>query len=227
MDSKLENLYTQIEQDGVHALRNHHEQLDDNLHNLESDSRKGLTLLVHLPAHVTRNINFALNELKLQEPFQYYYQSPTIHITIMDLRRATADFHLTETEKNQYQQVIGEIVKHIKPINWHLAGLICSPGAVLVKGFYSPELTQLRDELRTNLSRNGLILDERYETFSGHATVVRFQRQLKHPRSFLNEVMKMNNIAFGDFYTNNIDLVIHDWYNRHSQLLERFTLKTS
>lgn len=39
--------------------------------------------------------------------------------------------------------------------------------------------------------------------------------------------MKMNNVAFGDFYTNNIDLVIHDWYNRHSQLLERFTLKTS
>lgn len=227
MDSKLENLYTQIEQDGIHALWNHHEQLDDNLQNLESDSRRGLTLLVHLPAHVTRNINFALNKLKLQEPFQYYYQSPTIHITIMDLLRATADFHLTETEKDQYQQVIRETVKHIKPINWHLAGLICSPVAVLVKGFYSPELTQLRDELRTNLSQNGLILDERYETFSGHATVVRFQRQLKHPQSFLNEVMKMNNVAFGDFYTNNIDLVIHDWYNRHSQLLERFTLKTS
>lgn len=201
MDSKLENLYTKIEQDGVHALWNHHEQLDDNLQNLESDSRRELTLLVHLPAHVTRNINFALNKLKLQEPFQYYYQSPAIHITIMDLRRATADFHLTETEKDQYQQVIRETVKHTKPINWHLAGLICSPGAVLVKGFYSPELTQLRDELRTNLSKNGLILDERYETFSGHATVVRFQRRLNHPRSFLNEVMKMNNVAFGDFYT--------------------------
>ena len=61
---KLNQLYTQIEQQGIQAIRTHQEQLDPNLQNLEADSRQGLTLLIKLPAHVTSNIFFVVNELE-------------------------------------------------------------------------------------------------------------------------------------------------------------------
>ena len=88
---KLKQLYTRIAQQGIQAISNHQEQVDPNLQNLKADSREGLTLLVKLPAHVTRNISFVLNDLKKLEPFQYYYTANTIHITVMDIRRAVPD----------------------------------------------------------------------------------------------------------------------------------------
>ncbi|MCR5524645.1 MAG: hypothetical protein K6F18_03160 [Lactobacillus sp.] len=224
---KLNQLYTQIEQQGIQAIRTRQVQIDPNLQNLEVDSRQGLTLLVKLPAHVTRNINFVLNELKRLEPFQYYYPANTIHITVMDIRRAVSDFRMTKEELINYQQVIQKTIENVNAINWHMAGLICSPGAILVKGFYSSELQQLRNALRTNFLKNGLVLDERYATFSGHATVARFKKNLIHPQEFLSEINNFHNVEFGDFQTSEVDLVIHDWYNRRSHLIERFSLKTT
>lgn len=224
---KLNQLYTQIEQQGIQAIRTRQVQIDPNLQNLEVDSRQGLTLLVKLPAHVTRNINFVLNELKRLEPFQYYYPANTIHITVMDIRRAVSDFCMTKEELINYRQVIQKTIEKVNAINWHMAGLICSPRAILVKGFYSSELQQLRNALRTNFLKNGLVLDERYATFSGHATVARFKKNLIHPQEFLSEINNFHNVEFGDFQTSEVDLVIHDWYNRRSHLIERFSLKTT
>ena len=224
---KLNQLYTQIEQQGIQAIRTHQEQLNPNLQNLEADSRQGLTLLIKLPAHVTRNINFVLNELKRLEPFQYYSPANTIHITVMNIRRAVSDFRMTKEELVNYQQVIQKTIENVNAINWHLAGLICSPGAVLVKGFYSSELQQLRNDLRTNFLKNGLVLDERYATSSGHAIVARFKKNLIHPQEFLNEINNFHTVEFGDFRTSEVDLVIHDWYNRRPHLIERFSLKTT
>lgn len=93
---KLKQLYTRIAQQGIQAISNHQEQVDPNLQNLKADSRQGLILLVKLPAHVTRNISFILNDLKKLEPFQYYYTANTIHITVMDIRRAVPDFHMSK-----------------------------------------------------------------------------------------------------------------------------------
>ena len=142
---KLKQLYTRIAQQGIQAISNHQEQVDPNLQNLKADSRQGLTLLVKLPAHVTRNISFVLNDLKKLEPFQYYYTANTIHITVMDIRRAVPDFHMSKEKLINYRQVIQETIENVNAINWHLTGLICSPGAILVKGFYSSELQQLRN----------------------------------------------------------------------------------
>lgn len=122
---------------------------------LKNDTRRGLTLLVHLPAHVTRNINFVLNDLKQLEPSQYYYAADTIYITVMDIRRAVPELCLSEEELVNYQQVLREMVNNVGTINWHLAGLVCSPGAILVKGFYFSELQQLCNALRKNFSKMG------------------------------------------------------------------------
>ena len=224
---KLKQPYARIDQQGVQAISTHQEQVDPNLQNLKADSRRGLTLLVKLPAHVTRNISFVLNDLKKLEPFQYYYTANTIHITVMDIRRAVPDFHMSKEELINYQQVIQETIENVNAINWHLAGLICSPGAILVKGFYSSELQQLRNGLRASLLKNGLLLDERYATSSGHATVARFKKNLIHPQEFLNEINNFHTVEFGDFRTSEVDLVIHDWYNRRPHLIERFSLKTT
>lgn len=58
---KLNQLYSRIETQGIQKISAHCEQVDLNLQMLKTDTRRGLTLLVYLPAHVTRNINFILN----------------------------------------------------------------------------------------------------------------------------------------------------------------------
>lgn len=57
---QLTSLYNNINQQGMTAIRNHQEQLDRNLLNPDKDMRRGLTLTASLPAHVSRNIMFCL-----------------------------------------------------------------------------------------------------------------------------------------------------------------------
>lgn len=54
-----------------------------------------------------------------------------------------------------------------------------------------------------------------------------FKKKLIHPQEFLNEINNFHNVELGDFQASEVDLVIHDWYNRQPHLIERFSLKTT
>ena len=221
--NSLEKLYAEIDQRGHRALATHQETVDPYL-TAASDDRRGLALILHLPAHVSRNISFALQPLRAVEPDLYCYPAADMHITVMDVIGAHPDLHLSPDQLDRYRQVIGTTVAVCPAIDWHLAGLMLSPGAVMVKGYYSPALQDLRARLRTNLAQAGLALHERYQTRSGHVTVARFAHPLRDPLAIIRLIDEERPLACGDFTTHTVDLVIHDWYNHRVQPVATFAL---
>lgn len=225
-NSKLASLYASINTRGRRAILAGDEVVDERLADLTADKRRGLSLIMHLPAHVTRNINFALQELQKVEPQMYYYPADQMHLTVLDIIGAHDNFNCPPDQLAGYEECLRRACAQVGPVDWHLAGVIVSPGAVMVKGYYTPALAQLREQVRQSICQQGLPLSERYKTISGHVTVARFSKPLLHRQALLNFCAANGQLGFGDFQTRSVDLVIHDWYNRVSttRLVKRFCL---
>lgn len=221
MMEDLQELYATIDGRGHQALAAHQEEIDPYL-TAADDDRRGLSLILHLPAHVSRNINFALQSLKTADRGLYCYPAADMHITVMDIIGAHPGFHLDPARLADYRWVVAETVAEAPAIDWHLAGLMLSPGAVMVKGFYSGSLATLRARLRDRLARADLPVQERYATQSGHVTVARFAQPLPDPQTVVDLMDADHSLAFGDFTSTRADLVIHDWYNHRVQLVDSF-----
>lgn len=219
---QLSDLYTSINRRGRAALLNGQAEIDNYLQTGVIDGRRGLTLLAHLPVHVGRNIGFCLQEVAATAPGQYYYPGKNMHITVIDLLAGKSDFHLDRQDFERYRQVLGKIIGTTPEIHFQLKGLIVSPGALMVKGYYSSELEQLRQQIRQQLPQFGLTVEERYPTYSGHVTVARFRQPFSAPANFLRVVNENKELAFGSFTLRSLDLVVHDWYNQ--QIDQRATL---
>ncbi len=218
---ELQALYNAIDRRGHRALAMHQEEVDPYL-GAGEDDRRGLSLILHLPAHVSRNINFALQPLKEAGLGLYCYPAVDMHITVMDVIGAYSGFHPTPDQLDRYRQVVAKVVADTPRIDWHLAGLMLSPGAVMVKGYYSPSLATLRKNLRNRLAQAELPVRERYATRSGHITVARFTRRLPAPVAIVDLVDADRSLSFGDFTSTRADLVVHDWYNHRVHLVGSF-----
>lgn len=104
--------------------------------------------------------------------------------------------------------------------------MITRSGALLVKGYYSAELSTLRNTLRKELSLHDLLLKERYPTISGHVTVARYTSPIQQADRFLKTLEEFKSINFGQFTTSSLDLVVHDWYNHNSRLISKMSLRS-
>lgn len=226
MTDQLTSLYQEISRRGQKAIAAGGEVIDRQLTDLENDHRRGLALIMHLPPHVTRNIGFALQKLRAAEPSLYYYPARDMHLTVLDIIGARADFNCPQELLTHYVQCIQRECEQTEPVDWQLTGLIASPAAVLVKGYYAPALTSLRDRLRRQILQQDLFLAERYRTISGHVTVARFAQPLQNRKAFSQIMGNEGQLAFGSFTAAAMDLVVHDWYNRTgaTRLIRRFYL---
>lgn len=214
LDQQLMSLYDSIDKRGRRQLDDHEIKGDSILASSTPDQRRGLTLLVTLPAHVKRNIQFCLASLRAIVPDMYYYPSPDLHITILDLLRAKKDFHLRPDQFIQYQRVIAQVLAQAQPVEWTIKNVYLSPAGVLIGGFYSPALTTIRNQIRRQCQEQGLPVMERYRTVSGHLTVARFIDQPTNPQKLLKAVDRMTELNFGSFISHRFSLVVHDWYNQ-------------
>lgn len=91
----------------------------------------------------------------------------------------------------------------------------------MVKGYYTQELTKIRDALRTALPNAQLAFEERYRTSSCHITVARLSRVLNEPSVFLNFIEKNQRTDFGSFTVQNLELIYHNWYDSNKEILAR------
>ncbi|MBA2913364.1 2'-5' RNA ligase family protein [Limosilactobacillus frumenti] len=214
LDQQLAALYQSIDERGRQQLNAQQITGDPILAIHEPDQRRGLTLLVTLPAHVKRNIQFCLTSLRSAAPNMYYYPSTDLHITILDLLRAQKDFQLSPAQFSQYQRVISQVIAQARPVQWTIKNVYLSPVGVLVGGFYSPVLTTIRDQIRRQCQQQGLPVMERYRTVSGHMTVARFIKQPTNPQKLLKAVDQLAQLKFGTFTSYQFSLVVHDWYNQ-------------
>lgn len=198
--------------------------IDPWLSDRAADRRRGLSLIFTLPAHVSRNISFALGKLREVEPGQYYYPAQDMHVTVIDLIRATPDFALTPEEEAAYVSAVKLAVEGGHPFEVAFRGLVASGRAVMAAGFYQPGLADLRQAVRHHLGVHKLQLKERYQQTTAHVTVARQQAPLIDPHQDLATLATLANLNFGTLVVDQVELVVHDWYNSRKRVLAKLSL---
>ncbi len=108
--------------------------IDPWLSDRAADRRRGLSLIFTLRL-ASRNISFALGKLCEVEPGQYYYPAQDMHVTVIDLIRATPDFALTPEEEAAYVSAVKLAVEGGHPFEVAFRGLVASGSAVMAAGF--------------------------------------------------------------------------------------------
>lgn len=185
----------------------------------ESDTRMSLALLIRISPEVSAPIKTFLNEIQAEEPDLYYYPESDFHITVMDILGGRPNRQIP-SELPEYIRCILECAAQIPPFQIHFQGTTAGDNAMMITGYYEEPLEQFRQLLRKSFREHGLTLEERYETFSAHMTVIRTPERIKNPENFLNYVNTRRN--FGTAHVTSVELVFHNWYDSKKTILETF-----
>ena len=221
----LDALYAHIHSEGVKALQGGMESIDHNLQHLERDNRRGLALLVNLNGLISNNFGLLMKEMKAIEPRQCYYPETDLHMTVLDLISASTHFHVDEAMKNKVMQIINFATLDVKPFEIEFRGMIVSNGAILMKGYYREGLSELRGNIRRFATQYGFELKERYQSISAHVTIGRFISKLENHEQFIRKIDAYQDFKIGVIEVNQLELVVHDWYNSRKNKLQKFLLK--
>lgn len=181
------------------------------------DSRFGITLLIRPPESIKQNIQLFLEELKANDPKQYYYPGPDIHITVLSIISCYEGFSLDKIALNDYIEIILKSLAGTGKIKIGFRGVTASPSALMIQGFPANDsLNNIRNNLRENFKKSNLeqSIDSRYIIASAHSTVMRFQEKFQNPKELLKIVERFRNHDFGQFTVGNLELVYNDWYQR-------------
>ncbi|SDE40927.1 2'-5' RNA ligase family protein [Pedobacter soli] len=194
----------------------------DPLINDETDKRFGITLVIRPDLATNAQIQQFLTEVKAIEPDQYFYQNSDIHITLMSIISCYTGFDLKDIHMQDYVSLIQEVLTKQKTFKIQFKGLTASPSCILVQGFLTETLNEIRDDLRKVFKNSALqqSIDKRYAIQTAHATIVRFNNPLRNPAVLVSLMEKYRDFDFGTFEVKQIELVYNDWYQR-----ERFVQK--
>ena len=198
--------------------------IDQFLAHPEQDHRMGVSLVFRIPNTVKVSILNKMKNIKQCAPELYYYPPADFHVTVLDLQRAKPGLMCSPELARRYADAIRDAVKGIHPFGVIFRGMVASDSAVLIKGYYDPSFEVLRQKLRTTLRELDLPLDERYETFSCHITVVRFPCKIGSPSVFPDVITNLSDIDFGRFTVDFVQLVYHNWYDSYKEVLYEIPL---
>lgn len=225
----LKEHYNRLYINAVEKIKNDLYTIDP-LIDSSSDNRFGITVLIRPSIDVKNKIQDFLNELKKNNPNQYYYPNSDIHITVLSIISCHEGFDLNTISIPEYNKIIQKSLEDIKSFEIHFQGITASNSAIMVQGFTKKNLLdQLRNNLRTNFKNSGLqqSIDTRYVIQTAHLTVVRFKETITDKESLLKTLKVYRTLDFGKFKVEKIELVHNDWYQRNNlvQQLHSFELK--
>lgn len=200
----------------------------DHLIDSNTDQRFGITLVIR-PNEATNNrIQQFLAEAKAIEPDQYYYQNADIHITLMSIISCYEGFDLKDINVEDYVDLTKQVLAKYKSFDIRFKGLTASPSCILIQGFLTETLNEIRDDLRKAFKNSNLqqSIDKRYAIQTAHSTVIRFRSGLEDKEALISLVEKYRDYDFGTFEVKQIELVYNDWYQRERfvKKLHRFSL---
>ena len=200
----------------------------DHLIDSDTDQRFGITLVIRPDAATKYKIQQFLTEAKAIEPDQYYYQNTDIHITLMSIISCYDGFDLKDINVQDYIQLIQQVLGKHKSFKIQFKGLTASPSCILIQGFLTDTLNEIRDDLRATFKNSELqqSIDKRYAIQTAHATVIRFRSELENKNALVQLIEKYRDIDFGTFQVKQIELVYNDWYQREKYVkkLHQFSL---
>jgi 2'-5' RNA ligase len=225
MNDELMALYAGINSQGAEAILQHREQIDPILNDLKRDQRLALALLIPIPAEIADNFKLPQEVIRRLEPEQYFYPLSDLHVTVLDLISGRNDFDRTAPLINRSLELIQNAIGDLAPFDIEFRGLIASNAAILAAGYYHDGLQLLRYRIRENARSQNIDLKERYQSISAHSTIIRFTSRLKHNRELLALLREYRDFPIGKFQVRELELVIHDWYNRRREVIGRFELK--
>lgn len=177
---------------------------------------RSLVVLVRLAQDVGQRISECIESLKKIEPDMYFYPQKDFHVTVLDVLKGEAGRQIPENI-SQYIEAVRECAKSIEPFEIEFDGLTASDNAVMVRGFYEPQLQILRENLRHELRVRNLILDERYETFSSHVTIARLCDKYSEPARILSFVNTP--VSFGKMRVKSLEISFHSWCDSKKKVL--------
>lgn len=224
MINELETLYSNINSQGMEAILQNQEKIDPVLNNPEQDKRLGLTLLIHIRGEITGKFRLLIEKLRRIEPEQYFYPASDIHVTVLDLISAHKDFAREDPLVAQSIKLVQNAISGLTPFNINFRGIIPSNEAILAKGYYREGLQKLRDRMRELAHEQNIDLKERYQSISAHSTIVRFKSKLQNHEKLLALLQEYQDFHIGEFQVNELELVIHDWYNHRRQEIGKYRL---
>lgn len=211
----LRRLYDELRGRAFERIRAGRVDLDPVLRAGLPDQRRGLTLLIRPPAVVRERVDAWLRTLRRREPAQHYYSPSELHLTVLSLFTATADFESYFGRMDDYLAAVDAAMSKAAPIRLVFRGVTASPGAVMIQGFPATRaLGVLRDDLRHQLRLRGLGkgVDERYRLETAHMTVLRFRAELRHPKKFARALDNARDRRFGEMLASSFFLVENDWF---------------
>lgn len=212
----LKEHYNRLYLNSVEMIKNDHYSIDQ-LIDSSSDKRSGLTLLIRPSLEVKNQIQHFLNELKKDNPNQYYYPNSDIHITVLSIISCHDSFHMKNISIPEYSKIIQKSIEEIENFEIHFQGITASDSAIMIRGFTDDNvLNQLRNNLRSNFKNADVekSIDKRYVLQTAHSTVMRFKSTIENKEALLENLQKYQTFDFGKFKVEEIELVHNDWYQR-------------
>ena len=198
----------------------------------EHDLRRGVTLLARLAPGVAAALAGFCDELRVLEPAQYFHPSADLHLTVLALFTATADYEPFLAHLDGYQSAAAEALDGACAFAVEARGVTLTRDAVLAQGFPRGDTLQwIRERLRAALAARGLggAVDQRYRLETAHTTLVRFVAPLRDPARFVDALAAARVRAFGTSRISQVELVLADWYQSSelSRPVSTFGLSTA
>jgi 2'-5' RNA ligase len=207
--------YNQLYTESVSKIASENYEID-HLIDSKSDNRFGITLVIRPDEQTKNNIQTFLTELKNIDPNQYFYSNEDIHVTLMSIISCYDGFNINNICIDDYIQLIKAAVGKQEAFKIQFKGITASSSCILIQGFLTETLNQIRDQIRFTFKNATLqqSIDKRYTIQTAHSTVVRFRKALQNIPDFLQVLEKYRNFDFGTFEVKKIELVHNDWYQR-------------
>lgn len=220
--------YDTLFTNSINEIKTNNCQIDE-LIDSPNDFRFGLTLIIRLNQDINSSINSFLDELRVLEPYQYYYPPIDRHVTLLSIISCYEGFTPDKININQYVSTMEKALNDKHAFDIEFKGITMSPSCVMVQGFpVGNTLNEIRENLRSVFKNAPLrqSLDQRYLLQTAHSTVLRFKRPLNQKDQFIDILNKYRNYNFGRLTVHTIEFVFNDWYQRekNSKLLHSFFL---
>lgn len=225
----LEAHYNQLFTESSKAVLDKNYVIDTTI-DAENDNRFGITLLIRPPELIKNKIQSFLNELKKDDPTQYYYPNSDMHITVLSIISCYDGFGLNQINPEAYIAIIQENLAELQNLEINLSGITASNSTIMIQGFPTNDsLNSFRDLLRKVFQNSNLeqSIDSRYTLFTAHVSVCRFRKPINNTQKLISLLEKYRKTEFGKFNVKEIELVHNDWYQKQgkTQLLHQFFIQ--